>query len=62
MIQIRYFCDRCGEEVNERDTVTFTVNPRRETRDLRWYFSDTICAQCALSFQEWLDAGRGDPS
>ena len=57
MIQIRYICDRCGDEVDQWSTVSFTIHPRSETRDPSREVYDTICSQCEQSFRDWVDAG-----
>ena len=54
---IRYFCDRCGEEIGKFKTFAVTVEPPevRTWEDNAVIGSYILCYDCTKGLNEWLE-------
>lgn len=58
---IRYFCDRCGSEIDfeKHDKCLKQLKPLRIDTHGKYYFREKdayldLCFHCSCKFQEWL--------
>ena len=56
---IKYFCDKCGQELANYDIFTLTITPP----EIRMYTDDAytgdgiMCRDCIALFHKWLKEG-----